>query len=83
METTPGCSIQDPSKLSSLVIFCLLSYFYCLANKRTTEACTKEAESVTARQIAAMNSGTPLYGVEVPNCDVDGMYAGMQFIGSQ
>lgn len=37
---------------------------------------------MTARLMAVQAAGSPLYGVEVPNCDTDGTYAGKQFIGS-
>ena len=54
-----------------------------LVQGRSTGTCTEKAQSVSDKLLAAQNAGTPLYGVEVPRCDIDGTYAGIQYIGSQ
>lgn len=47
---------------------------------RSTGPCTVAANKVNARLQA---SGHMLLGLEVPRCDADGNYQGMQFAGSQ
>ena len=47
------------------------------------ETCTEKVQSVKDKLLAAQNAGSPLHGVEVPRCDTDGTYAGMQYIGSK
>ena len=64
---------------------CQHNYFIVLylVQGRSTGTCIEKAKSVSDKLLAAQNAGNPLYGVEVPRCDTDGTYAGIQYIGSQ
>ena len=56
---------------------------FTVTTKKALNLCEIKRNEVNAKLLAAQQQGTPLLGLEVPRCDSNGDYEGMQFSGSQ